>query len=1005
MNTKISRQKLKITKYFGIKKEIPKTVTKINNYNTPILTKKRKSSNSLLLTELKTENNDINSYLTSSKINIKKKLKQNKTEYNFTQSNNNKYNKTFDKINIPFNKEKSFSDFNNYLTKSNYRSHMTQTSNSFLKNKESDKSLYPKKLQKINNLELSNSFNVNQSKKFTYIDYQINQILSKKKEKINNEFHLVNNNQNLSRSMLRLKYNNYYNHMNQKYDEKHLNNTYINKTFNTNNVNNNNIYNNKENENKGKFHVKKIYFQDELENLFHKINIIKNNKNESGNLVISLTNEELKLLYENKDLIPLLIKNKYNNKLTENEKSKSKGDRKLNGLRNISFENNLLNLFIKGNPKETKPLIKTDFPKIQYKENDKNNSSVNYDHIKYQQVSNHSSNFNNKNTLSKSQIYKKINMKKSLEKSDEEILKKDFIFLGYKNKLSANPYNKEEIKKGEKIWETWFADVINKNKNKNKNKDINININDKIYENMIKKEEEEFKKIIIKKMMRQNSFKISNKINNNKDEAFLLPKEIEKKIKNKNINKSQIINEERVLDKIKKKFLIDIFSYISTPQGKLNLKLILNNVDEENDIDKKVNSNQIKNKIILQSFIPKKILSKTKSKLISNPYIIREEQNKIEEENNEEEEESEENSDANNNIMNNLNYIPFSLRKFFLEKYKVTDESRFSKLINLDIINELKGKKKKNNKKNYQKKIIIKVDNHNEKMVNNYLQNLQNKKNKNNERNKSSKNKTKDNPKIKPKEKTETIQKKKEEFRIINIFGIKIRIQKGIPPIQYLYDYMRKKGIESNEEFKSRVELKNKLTKLISKLKLERKKKKRKTKAINRQNLSKILDINYNADDLVKFAHRGTSSDLIATTKKLKFFDTSLIKSRKDVEKRKMQILLKFKNDIEYKAMTGDIDQTEVDMFSKLEAKMDKLMDLININEYMAKMEDYIGEFQEEMNLREKSRKDEKRINGFIENLNDDINFKISKKNYILNRFGKIINFKKVNSISKLNEI
>ena len=216
---------------------------------------------------------------------------------------------------------------------------------------------------------------------------------------------------------------------------------------------------------------------------------------------------------------------------------------------------------------------------------------------------------------------------------------------------------------------------------------------------------------------------------------------------------------------------------------------------------------------------------------------------------------------------------------------------------------------------------------------------------------------------------------------------------------------MRKKGIESNEEFKSRVELKNKLTKLISKLKLEKKKKKRKTKAINRQNLSKILDINYNADDLVKLAHRGTSSDLIATTKKLKFFDTSLIKSRKDVEKRKMQILLKFKNDIEYKAMTGDIDQTEVDMFSKLEAKMDKLMDLININEYMAKMEDYIGEFQEEMNLREKSRKDEKRINGFIENLNDDINFKISKKNYILNRFGKIINFKKVNSISKLNEI
>ena len=45
-------------------------------------------------------------------------------------------------------------------------------------------------------------------------------------------------------------------------------------------------------------------------------------------------------------------------------------------------------------------------------------------------------------------------------------------------------------------------------------------------------------------------------------------------------------------------------------------------------------------------------------------------------------------------------------------------------------------------------------------------------------------------------------------------------------------------------------------------------------------------------------------------------------------------------------------------MYSKLEERIDKLMDLINLNEYMAKMEDYIGEFQEEINSREKNRKD-----------------------------------------------
>ena len=1004
MNTKISRQKLKITKYFSTTKEIPKTITKINNYGSSILPKQRKSSNSLLLNQLKTENNEINNYLTSSKINIKKKLKPNKTEYNFTQSNLNKINKTFDKPNIKFNKVKSLSDFNNDLIKSNYRSHMTQTSISLFGNKESDKSLNLKKLKKINNLELSNSFSLNKFKKVTYIDYQINQILSKKKEKINNEFDLINNNnkRNLSRSMLRAKYDNYYNYLNQKQDDNHINNTYINKTDNNNNI----IINNKDNIKKEKFRVNKIYFEDELDNLFHKINIIKSNKNEFNNLVISLTNEELKLIYQNKDILPILIKNKNNNNnLTENEKSRTKPDRKFEGLKNVSFENNLLNLFIKGNPKDNKPLIKPDFPKVQYKENDKNNTSVNYDHIKYQPYSN-SSNLNNKNTLSKSQIYKKINVKKNSETNDEDILKKDFIFLGYKNKLNATQYNKEEIKKGEKMFETWFSDVINKNKNKNKNKDININ--DIIYEKIIKKEEDEFKKIIIKKMMRQNSFKISNKINKNKDETFILPKETEEKIKNKNLNKSQIINEERVLDKIKRKFLIEIFSYIITPQGKLNLKLILN-VDEKNDDDKKVNSNQTKNKIIMQSFIPKKILRNSKTKLISNPYIIQEEQNKKKEkeDNNNDKEESEESEEISdvNNVMNNLEYIPISLRKFFLEKYKITEKGRYSRLINLDTNKGLKGKNKTNKKKNYQKKLVIKVDNHNEKMVNNYLQNLQNKKIRENERSKSSRNKTKNNSKITQKEKSEVIHTKKEEFRIINLLGISIRIKKGIPPIEYLREYMRKKGIQSSEEFKSRVELKNKFTKLIYKLKLERKKRKHKTKATNRQNLSKLLDINYNADDLVKLANKGTSPDINATSKKLKFFDTSLIKSRKDVEKRKMQILLKFKNDIEYKAMTGDIDQTEMDMFNKLEEKMDKLMDLININEYMAKMEDYIGEFQEEINLREKSRKDEKRINGFIENLNYDINFKIKRKNYILHRFGKIYNFKNVNNMSKLNEI
>ena len=97
MSKKISRQKLKITEYFNSQKEIPKLITKNNKNYLVLSTPKRKLHQSFLLNKIEKDDNDINNYLISKKINIKKKLKQNKTEYNYnyTQSNNNKMNKTF----------------------------------------------------------------------------------------------------------------------------------------------------------------------------------------------------------------------------------------------------------------------------------------------------------------------------------------------------------------------------------------------------------------------------------------------------------------------------------------------------------------------------------------------------------------------------------------------------------------------------------------------------------------------------------------------------------------------------------------------------------------------------------------------------------------------------------------------------------------------------------------------------------------------------------------------
>ena len=991
-NTKISRLKLKDSKFFSSQINKQKQISK---YISAGLTPKRSSKNLVLLTELKTEKNDLNSFLTSQKMNIKKKLNHNKTELllpdnKITQTNNYKMNKTFYKINIPMNKVKSFSDLNSNLHKSNYSSHMTQTSESFFNNKQTNKYKNLRKIQKIQNLELNQSYNDNKSNNVTYIDYHINQILTKKKEKINykiNNHKELFNNKNISGLLLNLNVSKRSNNKNH-------------------NIENSKYFNNEKDKEKEKkidnrFHINKIYFQDELENLFHKIIIIKNNKKEFENFVMSLTNEELKLLYENQNILPLLIKNRsinYQMKEYEKSNSKSKEDKKIEELKSINFQNNILNLFLKGNkiPKnKDKP---KNFPNISKYETDKNNSFSNYDINKDNQ-----NEIPKKNNLSKSQIYKKINMMRKKEENDEDImLKKDLEFLGYKNRLNVNIYNKEEIKKGEKIWEKWIKDVMDKNKDKYvKHDKHNCNKVSCLLNNKRKKEEEEeFKKILFKKIIRQNSFKVINNIMEEKNDLFILPQDIEKINKennNSHNNKSLIINEERIFNRIKKKFSINIISYIHTPHGKLSLKLFFNPIEEKNEIvNKKINSNQAKNKLLFESFLPFEDKNNKTSNIL-NPYIISEEQNDSEK-SEDTEKETEENNN-NENFMKNLEHLPISLKKFFLEKYKVTEQGRYSRLN----INELRGQKRKKKKviKNIPKKIVIKVDNHNEKMVNNYINKLVTNKDK---EKKPKKKKINENiKKNKEKENEEIIIKKKDEKRIINLFGINITIKKRITPIQHLRDYMYKKGITSSEEFKSQIKLKNNITKLIAKLKIEQKKKKRKTKQINRQNLSKLLDINYNQDDLVKLANDGVTP-VFSQSKRLRFFDTKLM-TRKDVEKRKMQLLLKFKNDIDYRAMKGEVDETELNMFTKLEEKIDKLMDLINIKEYVAKMEDYIGEFQEEINLREKSRKDEKRINGFIEKLKEDIDYKINRKDFLVNRYGKVFNFNYINHINDLNGI
>ena len=212
-----------------------------------------------------------------------------------------------------------------------------------------------------------------------------------------------------------------------------------------------------------------------------------------------------------------------------------------------------------------------------------------------------------------------------------------------------------------------------------------------------------------------------------------------------------------------------------------------------------------------------------------------------------------------------------------------------------------------------------------------------------------------------------------------------------------LQDYLLKNKITLTQLFRQ-IEIKDKILKLIIQLKKEKKERRRK-KYKTARNLLEIKNklrnsffINEdNSDNKNKYSQKRIPTEL----------ETKIENS-----KRKMRLLLKFKHDIDYKIKSGEMNVTEVDIFSKFRTKIDNLIGLYNEEEeYEKKMEDCLGDFEEEMELYEQRRKDEKRINDFISDLQYQINFKSMKKKKIEEKFCNVVDYDSVNNINILNII
>ena len=977
-----------------------------NNFN--------KDNKKYLLTEFKTNRNNKkqkllkkNNTLLDSHFLFDKKNNINNDRNNQNNLFRTNYSKLFLNTNNSFINSSYSYKSNNHSNKilkrnnTNYSSKATQSSFSYL-NKTEYKNKFNKK-EIIKNFDLNfennktyNDINLNKVK---YIDIHLNKILSKENEiKRKKIEYLLNRKYNNI-----FKYNFFDSHLN--YKPRYLYNNE--EKHNLNDEKKKNSYNN--------CNVKYVNFKYNLDNLVHKIKVIDNNK-EFEELVMSLTDEELNYLsnYFNKNILPLLVSKK-ENKIIDKDVKKYNELKEVvnNGIEKKYLNDNYSNLNASKNSilNDLKQLKnnKKIFPKIIFNKN-KNIQKL-------------SKNIYNKNT-------KIINENSNIIKIENNDI------INENKNINENDFHEKKD-----INENAINEYKNINENSNNKNNIQINIIDNINE-----EEKDIYKFesIDKKEQIKNDLKLkvdlsflgnSNKLNwdlisdKDKKKGILLwnkiihSKNISKKIKRKikktkslklmNILNSPILNEKTTKYYLNKSHILENNKFIKENNDrKRKYSLELNSIDykgkhlfddyedEEEDEDlfeeyqlnknilntyNKKNNNKYRNK---KEYIKRNNHKKKKNKFINN--------------NEKYEDEHLEEFEDDDSIQYYLNQ-PNKKNKLLYQKNKINHYHRgVQKNLYFNNYNSIRNINNEKNQINIQtnnkssKKSLINLT---EFLLEKYKlsegkyssidKNI--KKELNYEENKNKKIIQYNNKNIKIKEiREKEIKEKEDKIVTINICGLNIQV-KNIK--NALKNYMNNRKITITELY-DQIELKNKLSKLIKKL--EKEKKERRMRKYKKKITSFL---NKEKENILMREKNEESNDRIIdiNRKKKKTF------IKKDLVKRKMLLYLKFKNDIEYKIKKGEIEMntSDIDIFSKLKNNLDKLMNSYNEND-IDMLEDFINE---EMDLIEQRKIDEKRINGFINNLNEQINLKSMTKKMISEKFCNVVNYNSVNHMNILNKM
>ena len=252
----------------------------------------------------------------------------------------------------------------------------------------------------------------------------------------------------------------------------------------------------------------------------------------------------------------------------------------------------------------------------------------------------------------------------------------------------------------------------------------------------------------------------------------------------------------------------------------------------------------------------------------------------------------------------------------------------------------------------------------------------------------------------------------KKELIDITFFGINLKITKKIQKIFYFkfMNYIK----EENRKKRNQVKMNLRLKALLNKYDKTKNDDKINNKSYKKYKKSKSQLIRKDKNLLFlksKKAKATPSPKKIVEKKDNNEYQKNFlwgvkIDSIKEVEKKKEEILLRLKDDIKHKIKEGIISHSEMDNFMIFQKKINQLqLNEINNRIYLKELEQSINAFEEELKINEEKKKNERRINNFIDSMNYDLHRGYEIKKFLEKTFSHAIDLKKINYLNILSPV